>query len=99
MMTNAGMQELINKYGKRICSISLNNNKVLLLDYKSGSAKVSDITFETVGGCDMMIVKRVENTHGVELHFTDYIVTEFIENVIIMDEGYEDYRVDPLILK
>lgn len=98
MMTNAGMQELFNKYGNRICSISLNNNKVLLLDYK-GSAKIDDITFETIGGCDMMIVKRVDITHGKELKFTDHIVTEFIENVIIMDEGYEDYRVDPLILK
>jgi hypothetical protein len=97
-MSNAGMQELFNTYGNRICSISLNNNKVLLLNYK-GSARIEDITFETIGGCDMMAVKRISSSHGKELKFTDYIVTEFIENVVIMDEDFEDYRVDPLILK
>lgn len=100
MMNNAAMQEMFTTYGKRICAISLNNNKLLLIDYKgSKTAKFEDISFVTVGGVDMMAIKRTDISSGKDVHYTNYIVTEFVESVMIMDEDSEQYRIDPLIIK
>ena len=100
MMSNAVLQSMIEEFGDRISAISLNNGKMLFVNYSSkASVKLSDISFETRNGCDLMVVKRKDIGSGKEILHTNYIVTEFIENVIVMDEGYENYRVDPLLIK
>ena len=100
MHSNESLKAMFDEFGERICAISLNNGKMMFLDYNgAGSTKLSDITFETRNGCDLMVVKKTDISSGRNIPYTDYITTEFVENVIVMDEGYEQYRVDPLVLK
>ena len=100
MFNNAGLQEMINTYGERICAISLNNGKMMFLNYPgSTSLKLEDISFDTIGGCDVMVVKRKDISSGREINYTSYVTTEFIEAVIVMDEADAMYRIDPLVLK
>ena len=100
MMSNSDLKQMIDTFGKRICGISLNNGKMVLIDYRGvGSTKLEDISFEKVGGCDMMVINKTDISSGRHLHYKNYIVTEFIESVIVMDEDSENYRVDPMLLK
>lgn len=100
MMSNSDMKQMIDTFGKRICGISLNNGKMVLIDYRGvGSTKLEDISFETIGGCDTMVIAKTDISSGTPLHYKNYVVTEFIESVIVMDEDSEKYRVDPILLK
>ena len=100
MMSNSDVKQMIDTFGKRICGISLNNGKMLFLDYRGvGSTKLEEISFETIGGCDMMVISKTDISHGRHIHYKNYIVTEFIESVIVMDEDSENERVDPMLLK
>ena len=97
MYTNATMQAMVDQFGERICAICLNNNKKLYIGYTGKtSVQLSDISFETIGGCDMMKVKRKDLSSNTPISYVDYITTEFIENVLVMDEEYKDYRVMPM---
>lgn len=96
MMTNAGVKELITKYGPRICAFCLNNGKVLRIGYNdNASCTIEEIEFETIGGCDMMVVPMTDIATGSNLKYKEHIVTEFLENIVIMDEEFEKYRIDP----
>lgn len=97
--TNAAVQEMFNKYGDRICVISLNNGKKMYIDYnlKEGVRR-SDISFETVGGVDVMKVTHRSSKQTDYIEWENFITTEFIEEIGVMKEGYEDYRVDPLLM-
>ena len=100
MMSNADVQAMFDQYGERVCAISLNNGKLLYIGYRGkGSTLLSDISFETVGGCDMMVVSKTDISSGRDVRYKNYITTEFIESVVVMDEEFADYRVDPLLLK
>ena len=100
MLNNEGMKSLIDEYGKRICAISLNNGKMLFLDYPGEDrVSVDDTEFKTVNGCDMLVIPRLCISYGRKLHYKSYITTEFIENVLIMDENDAMYRIDPLSIK
>jgi len=99
-MTNSALQEMFDTFGKRICGIALNNNKLLLVDYRGkGSTKFEDISFETIGGCDMIVVQKTDISSGREVKYKNYIMTEFVESVMVMDEADALYRVDPMIMK
>lgn len=99
MHTNASMMEMFQRYGDRICAIGLNNGKRLLIGYRGeNSTQLRDISFETIDGVDLMVVKKVDISSGRKLHFKDYITTEFIEYVLVMDEEDADYRIDPFHL-
>ena len=98
--TNAAVEQMFQKYGDRICSISLNNGKYLLIGYRGkGQVQMSDISFETIGGIDVMAIKHVDFSSGRDVNFTSYITTAFIEGIDVMDEKDKDYRIDPLRLK
>ena len=79
-------------------SISLNNGKYLFIGYKS-SVQLSDITFETIGGCDVMKIHHTTKSHGKPIEFDNYLTTEFIEGIDVMDEKNPDVRLDPFTLK
>ena len=97
MYTNATMQAMIDQFGERICAICLNNGKKLYIGYTGQtSVQLSDISLETIGGCDLIKVKRIDISSITPVSFVDYITTEFIENVIVMDEKDKDYRVNPM---
>ena len=98
MHSNASIQAMINKFGDRICAIILNNGKKLYIGYQGEktSVQISNISFETMNGCDMMVVERTDISFTPHVTFKDYITTEFIEQVIVMDEDSRDYRVNPM---
>lgn len=99
MFTNSDVKEMFDTYGERICAIGLNNGKRMLIGYNgSNSIQLSDISFETAGGCDVLAVKKIDNSSGRNVHYTTYITTEFIEFIIVMSEEDQNYRVDPLLL-
>lgn len=98
MWTNTALQGLIDEYGDRINSFSLNNGKYLFIGYESG-VLLSDIELVKVGGVDLIKVHHKAQQGGKEIEWDNLLTTEFIEGVDIMSEGYEDYRIDPLILK
>lgn len=97
MMTNAGVKEFFDKYPGRTCAIHLNNAKSMLIDYEGKyQTKTTDISYETVGGCDLLVVDHVDISSGREVHFKSYVVTEFIESIDVMSAEDAQYRLDPL---
>ena len=100
MWTNKGVKKLFDECGHRVCAISLNNGKTLLIDYNGPySVKKEDISFDNIDGCDVMVIKHTDISSGKEVKYTSYITTEFIEGIDVMDPEFEDYRIDPLIIK
>jgi len=98
-MTNTCLQTLFTTYGDRIFCINLDNGRYIYIGYKD-SPKLADITLETVEGVDFIKVKRKNKSMGsIELEFTNFIPSETVQHIGIMDEGFEDYRVDPLLLR
>lgn len=99
MFTNAVVKEMIKRYGERICGISLNNGKYMLIGYKGkGSVQLKDISFDTISGCDVMVINHVDISHGKHVEYQSFITTEFIEAVNVMTDEHKDYRIDPLIV-
>ena len=96
---NNDLKSFFNKYGDRICAISLNNGKNLFIGYPgAANVKLSDISFETLGGCDVMVINHKNISYGKELTFKSYVTTEFIESISVMSEKDAEYRIDPLTL-
>lgn len=102
MMNNVAMKELVKEYGTRINSISLNNGKVLFLDYSDmNTPSVNELEFVTISGCDFIKVPHLDISHNPEnptKYFT-LLVTEFIENIEILDASNPDHRIDPFVIK
>lgn len=96
-MTNAGVKSFFDKYPGRVCSIHLNNAKSMLIDYPGKYQTTSDdISYENIGGCDMLVVNHTDISSGREVHFKSYVVTEFIESLDVMEPEDAKYRLDPL---
>ena len=103
-MTNKGLQALIDEFGERIRFIALDNGKKIYLNYERGLSeapiKVSDLVLKSFGGVDMFGYKRVENHFGKSpnVEFMAWNVTQFIQQVLIVEENSEMYNPDPLSL-
>lgn len=99
-MTNEAMQALINDLGDRICAIVFDNNNKVFIGYPSSTAKsVSDLKFQTLGGVDMIgIPKAAGNPKLVRLGvtYTTWHPTECIQAVVTIDDGWEEFRIDPM---
>ena len=93
MWTNRAVQKMIDVYGERINSISLNNGKYILVRYESG-IQLSDISLETIEGVDCIKIHHKQQSGGTVLEWD-----EFIEGIDVMSEKHKDYRLDPFTLK
>lgn len=101
MMNNAVLQNMINEYGDRIYAFALNNNKYLLIGYNSKSSPLlKDIELVTIEDVDFIKVhhKEISSTKPA-VNYVEFIPTEHIEMVGIMDEDSANYRVDPLTFR
>ena len=98
MWTNRAVQTMIDVYGERINSISLNNGKYILVGYESG-IQLSDISLETIEGVDCIKIHHKQQSGGTVLEWDDFVTTEFIEGIDVMSEKHKDYRLDPFTLK
>ena len=106
-MTNQGLQALIDEFGERIRFIALDNGKKIYLNYERGVGgvsdrviRVSDLVLKSFGGVDMFGYKRTEKHfgNGPTVEFMAWNVTQFIQQVIIVEENSEMYNPDPLSL-
>lgn len=98
-MTNTALQAMIDEFGDHICIIVFDNDNKIFIGYKSSPIKsVSDLKLETKGGIDFIGVPFIPNDPKlVRLGVTGTVwhPTDCIQAVMTMDEGYEDYRLDP----
>lgn len=102
-MTNAAVKALIDKYGERIAIIQWNNGFRVHIGYRGLNdtvKSVKDLQLESFGGVDMVGVKSpstlsADRAKGVTM--TTWHDTAEIQHVIVMDDGFEDYRPDPYV--
>ena len=71
MWTNRAVQKMIDVYGERINSISLNNGKYILVGYESG-IQLSDISLETIEGVDCIKIHHKQQSGGTVLEWDDF---------------------------
>jgi hypothetical protein len=100
IMTNDALRAMISELGERISIIIFDNNFKVYIGYPSSGIKsVNEIQFKTFGDFDMIGIPRKTsnpkmNREGVTI--TDWHPTECIQLVATLDEGFENYRIDPM---
>ncbi len=95
-MTNADLGIIITTYGTRIFAIILDNNKRILVGY-NGSPKLTDISLVTIGATDFIKVSNKKKSNQKEIEYFTLYLTECIQSIGIMEEGFEKYGVDPML--
>jgi len=95
-MNNVDLQELITMYGSRIFAIILDNNKKILIGYNS-SPKMTDISLVTIAGADFIKVNNKKRSNQKEIEYFTLYLTDCIQSIGIMEDGFEHYGVDPLL--
>lgn len=98
MMSNETLKGMVDKYGDRICSIIMNNESRLLIGYHSeGLKSAKDILYDNMGDCDLFGVPYMSPPgSSPRIKAVKWHPTEVVEQVVVMDEDYEDYRIDPM---
>lgn len=100
-LTNSDVKQIISEYGDRICFIQFNNSYKAFVGYKDSAIKsVDEIQFKTVGSCDMIGFPTKPIQFGIRGQYPTFIswrLTELIEDIVVMDEEWADYRPDPLL--
>ncbi len=102
-MTNAGLQAMVAEYGERIAILVWNNGFRVHVGYPRGNVKntvksVNDLIFKSFGGVDMVGVKSpstLSHDRDAGVTMTTWHDTAELQHVIVMDEGFENYRPDP----
>ena len=99
-MTNTQLQTMITALGDRICAIVFDNAYRILIGYPgSDCKKVTDLILTSEYGEDMIGVPSVSKLGGDQklgVSYVTYHVTSCIQEIIVMDTGFETYRVDPM---
>lgn len=99
-MNNSAFKALVDEFGDRICIIIFDNNSRAYIGYPSSQIKhASEIELKNFGGVDMIGIPKKHSytmAGGPEVLSTNWHATECIQQVIIVDEGYEKFLVDPL---
>ncbi len=100
-MNNAALQALFEECEERVCVITFDNAYRCFIGYQNSHVKsVHDIELKTINGVDFVCIPTVSNyskdrKDGVSAKV--YHLTECVQSVTIMDEGFENYRMDPAI--
>lgn len=99
-MKNSDLQAMIDELGERICILVFDNNVKIYIGYPSSSIKsVNELILKTYGSTDMVgVPKKLGNPKLARLGVTStsWHPTEFLQEVITLDEGFDMYRIDPL---
>jgi len=93
-LTVAAAQDFMTKYGDRVCIFAIDNQKMLFINYAGGDVKKEDISFQTINDCDMMIIHH----HDMNKHvtYTTYYILEVLQAIYVLDEGCQEFRIDPI---
>ena len=98
-MNNESLQAFIDEFGDRMCIIIFDNNTKVFIGYKSSPAKsVSDLQLVNKGGVDFVGVPGIPNDPKLARKGVTYTVwrpTEIIQGIVTLDEGFDNYLVDP----
>lgn len=98
-MNNTALQAIFIEYGDAVCYLIADNNRKISIAYNSKtSVQMGDIELVTYGDIDFVKIKRTHSKDNEEYVFYSLIPTETIQNIIVMGDGFEDYRVDPYII-
>ena len=93
-MTNAALQAMIDELGDRICIIVFDNNSKVYIGYPSSPIKsVTELKLKTFGDTDMVGIPKKSNGG---LTSTSWHATECIQVIASIDEGFENYLIDPM---
>lgn len=100
-MTNTALKAALAELGDRVCAIILDNDRRIRIGYTDSPFKsVNDIEYKTWGGEDFFGFSRLSTytmDRDLGVTYTTWHRTGAIQNIIAMDEGYENYRMDPAI--
>lgn len=100
-MTNASLKAAISEFGNRIVFIIMDNDRRLRFGYPDAPLKdVNQIQYKTFDGEDFFGYSQpttysADRAKGVT--YTVWHRTDSIQQIATMDEGFEDYRVDPYV--
>lgn len=100
-MTNAALQAALNEFGERACIIYMDNDHRIRFGYPDASLQsVTQIQYKTWGGEDFFGYSQPSSyvhdaARGVT--YTVWHRTDCIQEIAAMDEGWEQYRIDPVI--
>jgi hypothetical protein len=97
-MNNTALTAFIESFGNRVFCINLDNTRFIYVGY-NGGVKMDDISLETIGGVDYVAVSRTDNSSGVEIPYKIYHLTDSIQWIGIVEEGFEEYGIDPIKLR
>ena len=97
-MNNTVIQKFITDFGDRIFCINLDNTRFIYIGY-NGGPKLSEISLETIEGVDFIVISKTDSSSRTPVKFKTYHVTDSVQWIGIMDEGYAGYGVDPLKMR
>ena len=99
-MNNQSLQAVLNELGDRVCFIIMDNDRRIRFGYKDAPLQsVSQIMYKTWGGEDFFGYSQ-PSTYSQDrqagVTYTVWHRTDSIQQIASMDEGFKDYRIDPI---
>lgn len=99
-MTNEGLQAMFDEFGERICFIQFDNNIRFMVGYPSSPIKtINDIQLRTFNGVDMVgfpVYSINPQMRRMGANSVSWFLTGYLESIAVIDEGFEDLRIDAL---
>lgn len=101
-MTKEAIEKMIADFGERIQIITFDNNQVLFIGFPNRPT-LADITIETIGGTDFLVVHNTDprqfgfNTNSIK--YKVYHPIECIQAITVVDDEYANMSLDPLNFK
>ena len=101
-MKNADLKAMIDKYGERVRAIHLDNGHSVKIGYPGmNPVSVKDILFDKFGDTEVFGVRYKSNyshDRDIGVTYVNWHDTAFIQDISIMDEGFENYCIDPYMI-
>lgn len=100
-MTNAALQAALSELGECTCIIYMDNDHRIRFGYKDSALQsVNQIKYKTWGGEDFFGYSQPSSYPHDAARGVTYTVwhrTDCIQEIAAMDEGWDQYRIDPMI--
>lgn len=100
-MTNESLKAAIAEFGNRVVFIIMDNDRRIRFGYpESPLQSVDQLKYKTFNGEDFFGYSQpspypTDRADGVT--YTVWHRTDSIQQIATMDEGFDDYRIDPYV--
>lgn len=98
-MNNAALKAALTELSDRVCMIIVDNDRRISIGYKDSPLQdVNDIQYKTWGGEDFFGYSRASTytmDRDLGVTYTTWHRTDMIQQIVAMDDGFADYRMDP----